>query len=216
MNILVKERYDLIWHFYNNSHGICFCKTENESVTEYSVLLSDVTGDFDAIIDDSDCIHLICQNKNGDIIYATHFNGQWRKTSLLKSKSQKPLFKNFTIKRVGNLLNLFYCIDYNGKTMLTHHIIENTSAEPQIIDNIKDDFSVTQDSNGNITVLYFSEIANEWGTKKYIWSQKSWSDFSAIKSLKDVKHPFLYTDINDKIHIVYERSDAVNELFENK
>lgn len=215
MNCFVKESYGVIWHFYHNSHGICFCKMTDENITEYQVLLPEGQEDFDVIVDDSDGIHMVFQNKEGDILYANHFNGQWRKTTLMQSKSQTCYPKSFVLKRVNNWLNLLYCIEYNGRKMLTHQIIDAEGNTPFVVDCIKDDFCVAQDSAGNISVVFYSETQKGWGMKSYIWSQKKWTDFSLINQLKDCKNPFLFIDKDDKMHIVYERELCIFEYYEN-
>lgn len=211
MNFFVKESYGVIWHFYHNTHGICYCKMVDENITEYQVLLPEGQEDFDIIVDDSNCIHMVFQNKEGDILYANHFNGQWRKTTLLKSKSQNCYPKNFSLKRVNNWLNLLYCIEYNGRKMLTHQIIEGTGNTPYVIDCIREDFYVSQDSSGNIVTLFYSETQKKWGIKKFIWSKKEWEDFYATDWLEGSKNAFLFIDNEDDLHIVYEREFCIYE-----
>ena len=65
----------------------------DENITEYSVLLPEGQADFDVLVDDSNCIHMVFQNRDGDIMYANHFDGQWRKTILLESKN-KGYYRN--------------------------------------------------------------------------------------------------------------------------
>ena len=216
MNCFVKESYGAIWHFYHNSHGICFCKMIDENITEYQVLIPDGQEDFDVIVDDSNCIHMVFQNGEGDILYANHFNGQWKKTTLMQSKNRTHYNKNIVVKRVGNWLNLLYCIEYNGKQMLTHQIIGSEECTPYVIDCIKEDFCVAQDTNGNIYVLFYSETKNVWGIRKYIWSQKNWDDFKEFENLAGCKNPFLFMDKEDKIHIVFEREFCIFEFFEGQ
>ena len=211
MNCFVKESYGVIWHFYYNAHGICYCKMTDENISEYKVLIEDGQEDFDVLVDDSNCIHMVFQNKDGDILYANHFNGQWRKTTLLKSKSQSCYPKNFRLKRVGNCLNVFCCIEYNGRKMLTHQIIEGLGETPQVVDCIKGDYCVAVDLCGNINLLYYSEIHKSYGTLKYVWSKKKWGDFSPLPILDNCKNPFLFSDMEDCLHIVYEKDFCVYE-----
>ena len=215
MNCFVKESYGVIWHFYHNTHGICYCKMTDENITEYQVLLPEGQEDFDVLIDDSNCIHIVFQNKEGDILYANHFNGQWRKTTLLKSKNQGYYPKNFSIKRVNNWLNLLYCIEYNGRRMLTHQIIEGRENTPYVIDCIKGDFCVSQDSSGNIIILFYSETQKSWGIRRFVWSKKEWDEFSAISLSEECKNVFLFTDSQDILHIVYEKDYCIYELQDN-
>lgn len=186
----------------------------DENITEYQVLIPDGQVDFDVIVDDSNGIHMVFQNNEGDILYANHFNGQWKKTTLMQSKNRAYYNKNLVMKRVGNWLNILYCIEYNGKQMLTHQIIGSDENIPYVIDCIKGDFCATQDTSGNICVLFYSETKKSWGIKKYVWSQKQWSEFTTTEKLADCKNPFLFIDREDKLYIVYERDFCIFEFFE--
>ncbi len=214
MNCFVKESYGVIWHFYHNAHGICYCKMTDENITEYNVLLADGQEDFDVLVDDSNCIHMVYQNREGDILYANHFNGQWRKTTLLESKSREYYPKNFTLKRINNWLNLLYCIEYNGRKMLTHQIIDSTRGTPEVIDCIKDDFCSVQDSSGNIILLYYSETHKSYGIRRFVWSKKEWDDFSAMSALESCNNIFLFSDAQDCLHILYDKNYSIYEFFD--
>ena len=215
MNCFVKETYNTIWHFYHNSHGICFCKMTDENINEYQVLLPEGQEDFDACIDDADGIHLLCQNTVGDILYLNHFNGQWRKTTLLQPKTPSAYKKDFSLRLTENCLNAFYCITYNGKRMLTHHIINGEGLPPSVIDCIDGSFC-TASGNEAIYLFYYSESIQSWGTKKYISSQRVWEEFLPLKVIKNCQNPFLYIDADDKMHIVYEDNGYIAEYFDGK
>ncbi|MBR5518610.1 MAG: hypothetical protein IKV86_06230 [Clostridia bacterium] len=216
MNCFVKESYGALWHFYHNAHGICYCKMNDENITEYSVLLPEGQADFDVLVDDSNCIHMVFQTNSADIVYANHFNGQWRKTTLLESKSKEYYPKKIILRRVNNWLNVLYCIEYNGRKMLTHQIVDNDLGSPQVIDCIKDEFFCVQDSMGNIILLYYSEIHKSYGIKKFVWSKKAWDEFEKINIAEDGKNLFLFCDKNDDLHILYERNFNIYKFFEGK
>ena len=187
---------------------------QDENITGYSVLMPDGRDDFDVCIDDSDSMHIVCQNGDGDILYINHFNDSWRKTILLKSKNKTSYNKDFSIIRVGNWLNVFCCIEYNDNRMLTHQIIDKDDVTPLVIDCIKYSYSVAKDSFGNIHILYYSETNKSWGIKKYVWSKKEWSDFSPVSEICDCKMPFLFIDSEDKIHILFEIDYSVKEFYD--
>lgn len=216
MDVFVKESYGVIWHFYHNRHGICFCKMKDDKISKYQVLIPDGQEDFDVIIDDTDTLHLVCQNTEGDILYFNYHDSKWGKATLLKSKNPTNYKKDFVIKRVGNWLNLFYCINYNGNRMLTHHMFERQGETPTVVDCIGSDFSVALDSLGNIYALFFSETHKKPGVRKYLWSQKRWEDFSPIDELLDAKNYFLYIDKEDKMHILFELSGCVKSYVEGE
>lgn len=216
MDCFVKESYGVIRHFYHNRHGICFCTMRDEKITEYQALLPDAREDFDVVVDDSNVTHMVCQNNDGDILYVNHQNGSWKKTTLLKSKKSTAYKKDFIIKRVGNWLNIFYCIEYNGKRMLTHQIVERDDVEPFVVDCISGSFSAATDSMGNIYLLFYSETQKCRGIRKYLWAQKNWEDFSAVEALRDAKNCYLYIDREDKLHVVYEIDGCIRHYTEEK
>jgi len=216
VNCFVKESYGALWHFYHNAHGICYCKMNDENITEYNVLLPEGQVDFDVLVDDSNCIHMVFQTKDGDMVYANHFNGQWRKTILLESKSKEYYPKKIVVRRVNNWLNVLYCIEYSGRKMLTHQIVDSELGSPRVIDCIKDEFFCVQDSMSNIILLYYSEIHKSYGFKKYIWSKKEWDEFEKINLPKEAKNLFLFCDKKDDLHILYERNFNIYRFFEGK
>ena len=213
MNCFVKESYGALWHFYHNAHGICYCKMNDENITEYNVLLPEGQEDFDVLVDDSNCIHMVFQKNDGDILYANHFNGQWRKTTLLESKHKEYYPKKIALRRVNNWLNVLYCIEYNGRKMLTHQLVDTNLGSPEVIDCIKDEFCCVQDSSGNIILLYYSEIHKSYGTKRYVWSKKSWEEFEKLKLSEDCKNLFLFCDKDDNLHILYDKNFNVYEFY---
>lgn len=215
MNCFVKESYGFIWHFCHNSHGICYCRMTDESITEYNVLIPDGMEDFDVAIDDSGCIHMVYQNKRGDILYANHFEDRWRKTTLLKSKSESCYPKDFVLKISDLRLDLLYCIEYNGRRMLIFQPIDNNQQSPCVIDCIKNQFCAVQDAQKNLVILYYSETQKSWGIKRFISIEREWTEFSAI-DLGECNNPFLYIDSDDKIRIVFDRNSTVIEFSEGK
>ncbi|MBQ2284139.1 MAG: hypothetical protein II244_00570 [Clostridia bacterium] len=212
MNCFVKESYGAMWHFYHNAHGICYCKMTDENITEYSVLLPEGQADFDVLVDDSNCIHMVLQTNSGDILYANHFNGQWRKTTLLESKSKEYYPKKIVLKRVNNWLNVLYCIEYNGRKMLTHQLVDSALGTPEVIDCIRNEFCCVQDSSGNIILLYYSELHKAYGIKKYIWSKKKWDEFEKIKQPEGGRNLFLFCDKNDVLHILYDKNFNIYKI----
>ncbi len=213
MNFFVKESYGVIWNFYHNSHGICYCKMTDDNITEYNVLIPDGQEDFDVAIDDSDCIHMVYQNKDGDILYVNHFENTWRKTVLMKSKSKRAYPKNFVIRVGDDGLYILYCLEYNTRKMLVHHVVNGEYEEPFVVDCIKNEFCTDCDIEKNPVVFYYSMAEKSWGIKKYMHNEKKWGDFQNIEIPSDIKNPFLYIDTEGNEHIVYENDMSILEYF---
>lgn len=211
MNFFVKESYGHIWNFYHNSHGICYCKMTDENITQYNVLLPDALEDFDVVIDDSDCIHMVYQNNSGDILYVNHFENVWRKTVLMKSKSKTAYPKKLSLKIGGDKLELLYCVEYNGQKMLVHQYVTGEYTEPTVVDCIKNDFCAAYDKEKNLVVFYYSMTENEWGLKRILRDEKKWGQLQTKNISADAKNPFLHMDVDGKEHIVYERDMSIVE-----
>jgi hypothetical protein len=171
----VKLSHGAIYHFCHNRQGICFCTMTDDKIREYEILLGNGRADFDVLVDDSDTLHLFCQDDTGSILYLKTEEKVWKKHVILQSKTPTSYAKNFNVQRVGSWLNLFYTVEYKGQKMLSHQIIGHSQV-PEAVDYILDKFSVAKDDMGNIYVLYTNH-KDELGWRKYVWSQKRWEDF---------------------------------------
>jgi len=179
MNCIVKLSNNDSWYFYyDSSNGICFSRLNSRSeMCESGVLSSDSPNDFDVICDEENNIHMCCQNNDGEIVYFRYKNNIWSKTILLKSKSNSTKKKHFHLFSVNGWINILYILEYRGKNMLTHHIPERNSGEPEVVDYIGESYTASKDLYGNIHILYDSETNSAFGCKTYMWSQKKWSEF---------------------------------------
>ncbi|MBQ7076299.1 MAG: hypothetical protein IJM94_05815 [Clostridia bacterium] len=200
MEHFVKPSYGKMWHFCHNSQGICYSSIVGKQASSYEVLLSDGQPDFDVIIDNKDCIHLVCQNGNGDIIYMKRVKDKWESQTLMQSKSKENYPKNFTIVLVGNQVNILYSLQYKSSKIIAHQIIESDKT-PEVLDYIDGEFSVTKDKSGNIFVLYQSNTYGNFGYMAYIWNKKEWSDFVAVPVEGKVINPHIFVDKSNKLHI---------------
>ncbi|OQB12665.1 MAG: hypothetical protein BWY15_02124 [Firmicutes bacterium ADurb.Bin193] len=201
----VKQTYGVMWHFCHNTGGICFCRMTSDHITEYEVLLSSGQKDFDVLIDDTDTIHLVCGDDSGSMIYISNRDKTWKKYTVMQSKTIEVSPKNFNIYRVGNWINVIYSIDYKGKRLLSHQILESSNP-PGAIDYTEGEFCTTKDLDGNIYVLYNNQ-SGALGWRKFAWGKKEWSDFTAITAGEGLISPYIYVD--DKIHIAGIRDDSV-------
>ena len=209
---LVKRSYGFMWHFCHNSSGICFCSMTNSHITEYEVLLPGGQSDFDVQIDDSDTAHLVCQDSGGNIIYIKNEDKVWKKFTLLKSKTASAYPKNFKIIRVGNWINIIYTVESGGKRLLSHHILENSDI-PNAVDYAMGDFDCTRDEYGNIYILYTNSEGSA-GWRKFLWSRKEWSDFTAVSKNGRLSKPYIFVD--EKIHITASVEDNIIYISETE
>jgi len=198
MEHFVKPSYGRIYHFCHTKHGIC---VSSNGTAEYQVILPDGEEDFDVTVDNNDGIHLVCQNKNGDIIYITKNGDNWDAQTLMQSRSRKSSKKNFSVQRAGNWINIIYLLEYKNSYVITHQIIGSNNSTPDVLDYTNGEFSVAKDSYNNIYVLYYSLTYKNIGYMVYTWSKKEWSQFTPLHIEGVVTVPHIFVDKSDTLHI---------------
>ncbi|MBE7049128.1 MAG: hypothetical protein E7393_07225 [Ruminococcaceae bacterium] len=173
---------DKWWHFFIKPfYGLCFRKKEGSRFSNFEVLLSDACDDF-CVLSVENQIHLVCQDKNGSILYLVMQDEMWRKTVLLESKSGTVYPKHFTLISIGGFINLFYIIMYKEKYMLVHQIITMEDRPPTVVDRIENTippFLVAAHTGTDISILYENESGTV-GTRLYRWSRKTFAGFIPV------------------------------------
>lgn len=212
MNSIVKLSNNDSWYFYYDSrNGICFSRLNSQGeMSESGVLSADSPDDFDVICDESNNIHMCCQNRDGHIVYFRYKGGVWNKTILLKSKSNSTKKKHFHLFSINGWINLFYVLEYRGKNMLTHHIPERNNGEPEVVDYIGESYTVSKDLYGNIHIFYDSEIKSAFGGKTYTWSKKKWSDFNPMPHLDNCDTLLTTFNNDNKLMIITAKNKEIH------
>lgn len=161
--------------------GICAKKLNSSE--EMTVVFDNGCFDFDVISDFNQTIHLICQDKNGNVMYFIYTNSVWQKKCLLVSKNATPYTKSFKLIKVKNLLFTLYTIVKDSRSMLVcqHLNSENTPIVCDYITNAPRSFFTYLHTNSDIDIFY-QNSSGVLGYKKYIWSKK---DFGAFCELCD-------------------------------
>ena len=193
----VKLSHGAIYHFCRNNQGICFCVMTDERIREYEILLQNGREDFDVLVDDSDTIHLVCQDDTGSIIRLKKEGEVWEKYTVLQTRTPTSYAKNFNLQRVGSWLNILYTVEHKGHKMLSHQII-GQSENPDAVDYIKGNFSVAQDDTGDIYALY-TNISGVLGWRKFLWSKKEWTEFNAVSTRGELTSAHIFVD--ETVHI---------------
>lgn len=189
---LVKHSHGYMRHFcHSPKNGIYLCTMTNAHITGYEVLMAEGQNDFDMLIDDDDVTHIVCQDSEGNIIYIKNENGVWEKYTLLKSKTSSSYPKNFRIFLTDNLINMIYAVDYKGKRLLSHHMLESSDV-PVAIDFAAGDFACAKDEGGNIHLLY-TNGNGVTGWRHFSWNTKQWGEFTAASDEK-LKNPYVFSD----------------------
>lgn len=191
--------YENTWmRFFINRFGLCVSKMEHNRFSGFEILLSDAKDDFCAA-HGGELISLVCQTKDGDILYLTYDGSVWEKTILLKGKEKKSYNKYFTLVPIGKFMNLFYVINHEGKSMLIHHILDGAAVSPEVVDYINPSgirFFAAPHISSDISLSY-TNLNGICGTKIYRWSQKSFLHFVPLTKESGLLPPFAYITAAD-------------------
>ncbi len=215
-NYIVKQSSGDEWYFSHRENiGICFGSIIDKRMSNFEILLKDGKGDFDVIVDNEDIFHLICQDKNGDIIYLIYRDNKWLKYVILKSKTNKSYRKYFKILSINNQINLLYIIDYKEEKLLVHQILNGETQPPNVVGLISEaslPFCSTFDASGNIYVYYKSKATeNNTGYSKYSAIKKEWQIFIPIDNFPlSSQLPYVIIDKNNMLHLAYVKKTDNN------
>ncbi len=203
-NIIVKTKENRVLYFYNDK-GLCIKNLINLN-TNSKMIYEDARGDFDVIEMSGGEVGIICQDKDGCIVFLRESGREYLKSTLLLNKNKSVYDKHFTLLNHGKWLSVVYIVDYEGKKILSHQIVDKENQTPYAIDEISNDkyFAFT-DKGNNIILLYNKE--NEAGYRIYKWGSKEWSDYIKLTDGN------IITAADDYMENIYILSENENRQF---
>ncbi len=200
---------NIFLRFSLDKPGLCVQKLENNRFSEKQILLSNAKEDFCALADDA--VHIVCQSESGSIIYLTFDGKTWKKTVLLESKEGRAYRKYFNLLKLGNLVNLFYTINHEDKTLLIHQILDGTYSEPEVVDFVTPcgvRFCISEHISSDVSITYKNQNG-VCGSKVYRWSKKSFMQFVPFTENTDFEPHFI--NITDRGTYLIGVSDTGDE-----
>jgi len=177
----------------------------------------DAFEDFSVITTESG-IHLVCQNLQGSILYVRYDGDAWKTEHLLESREKHAVFKNITLKKIGNFIHLFYVVFSKENHILIHQLLGKPGGQPKVVDYIHDaEFSVCNHQTSDMTVLYRNS-EKVYGTKKYRWSKKEFDAFVPLDCGCNLEHAVIMADKDENLSIAaYAKFDKfLNILYLTK
>lgn len=212
-NFLLKKSTGTIVHiFFRKKYGICWRKLEEGySWTKPSIILDDAYNDFHADIDSNDSIHIVFQDRKGNINYSIIRGNKRDNTIVLNSKSASPYNKYISMNIQQSTIDLFFIIKHKNDQMLSHQIIrDNKPFNPKVIGYVSEDprpYSYISDRN-NTAVFYQYPDNNliKLYTKTFDYSKETWYDFAPITEFNgNSSHPKPVMDNSGTIHLCYQK-----------
>ncbi len=157
----------LKYHVTDDGRLICTDKDGTESL-----ILTDVSNEFDAYKDLRGNTHFLLQGACGELIYLKNELETWKKYSILKSRKGIKRIHSIRLVKSGNYLCAFYIMEHDGNRLMIKHRFseENLYEEPEVlgINDGKRNFSLCTCENEYH--LYYRDSEN--GTREFIMDDK--------------------------------------------
>ncbi|MBU5254936.1 hypothetical protein [Tissierella praeacuta] len=164
---------------------------------------------YSTFIDENNIIHLIALINTGELNYYKYINGEWSKAKIAKFNMKSNIYNQVEILMIKNKLHILYNYSnlINSNIWTIQHVIygseEKYNAIRYISNKTPDPFVVDVDSQGNIHLLYRSNMNTpQIYHSFYSPYTKSWSSLSKQISSDNYINfpPFLFIDSQDNLH----------------
>ncbi len=185
---------DTWYHFFiKPSRGLCVSKRTDVRYVFSDTLLPEAISDFSVVAAEQE-IHIVCQDRKGSIYYIRFDGAKKTVHHLLESREKTSAFKNITLAKIGEFVNLFYVISSKEGFVLIHQILGETISSPKPVDYTKDtNFSLCNRKTSDLTLIYHSK-EGVLGTKKFKWSKKEFEPFFPLEIGCDLTHEIVTCD----------------------
>lgn len=187
--------------YHTDDEGHLVCTRDNGAV---SIILNDVSNEFDAVITPSKELHFIIQGIDGELIYLKKADDTWKKYNIFKSRSGIKKIHRLTLDYCEEKLCAFYIMEHSGRLLMVKHRFrsEYLYEEPEVVGvcDARKDFCIVKDGNGE-TNLFYKDISGE---RKHLIFGKDYNKKSSaiIKTDKDILQlKAMY--LGEKIYAVY-------------
>ena len=163
-----------IYLFENN--GLCMKDLTSYS-NRYKLIYPELAGDFCVVDTGFGEMGIICQNKEGSIVFIKENDGEFIKTILLNSKNKLVYDKHFVLLLHGRWLGI---IEYKENNLLSFQLADNENEPPMAVDYIKNKKYFTfVDDDYNRIFIYNKE--SSFGYKAFKWSQKRFEEYEVLE-----------------------------------
>lgn len=125
------------------------------------IIYKNVSSDFDVISEGNGNIHIVIVSLTGALLYLRYSADGWKKYTVLDSRGSGKRINGVRLLNINGRINAFYCIEYESRMMLIHHIFDaaDMSREPSVVDyvGLRCAYSVCTDDSFNIHIVFSGE-----------------------------------------------------------
>lgn len=201
--------------FYKDGTGILLSVlSKRNQWTEPLVLLKNCHPDFSACVDETDNIHVLCQDNDGNLMHIYSNNNDWNIETILKSRNPTPYNKYLHMVFFQEVLIFFFVIEYGGRKILSYLVKEKDKlSAPRVIDYVpyvNKPYHVILSPNNSLHVVYkfIERGSGQIGYKTYLKEEDTWGDFIPITNYKgDSILLSAGSDINGSIHLLWQKDE---------
>ena len=177
-DFIIKTNNGRCIYLFDND-GLCMKDLTSYS-NRYKLIYPESAGDFGAVDTGFGEIGVICQNKEGSIVFIKENDGEFIKTILLNSKNKIVYDKYFVILLHGRWIGISYIIEYKENNLLSFQIVNNENEPPMAVDYIKNKKYFTfVDNDYNRMFIYNKD--DGFGYKAFKWSQKRFEEYEFLE-----------------------------------
>ena len=226
---VVKQADGTLWNFtYKDNFGIIYRTFDENSWSNYNVLVKDASNAFSALILPDNRICIIYQSSSGNLLLKVYSGNEWMEYSILHKKGNSATDIHFKTMYALEKIQIFYSIlqSHDNIRTLFHQTLtlsnELKVSSPVFIDttnvNHVNQFVVHELGDNTICIMY-QKLLNKYELGYKIFDDKSenWSKFYNVD-----KNISPYTDYslcsgNDKLNILYIKNNGIsNALYNSK
>lgn len=196
MNCILYTNKTFLYFFHSHTDGLMLKCKKNGRWEEGLSLCRNALDGFFVYKDENEAIHILCADKENNIVYIHGKNFSWNNYILSKINNDiTPL--QFHIAKAGTLINFFYTALYKGEVILVHCVM-GKNAKPEIIDTL---FSAS-DFHINSSKIYYTNKNKALGFRDF--SDSKPGSFVLIE--QDALYPY-HTSNHGNEYILYKKDD---------
>lgn len=199
--------------------------SKNNTLVNTSNVLDKKVIDYSADIDKKDQIHLLCLTQEGNLVYNILLDDEWSSHILTKLDVKSNRYKHFILRVIKNNIHIFYGASnlMNSKLWSIIHIYDHNKKwnKNTVISmtpgNFPASYFVDFDKSGNIHLVF--EDKNK-GTQLIYYTYfntflRKWTKIpqQISNSKSNNNNPYLFVDIQNNVHVVWNASkDSYKKL----
>lgn len=179
-----------ILDFHHAESGGLGVRVLNKSGIWLSPMLieENISHGFSSYLDTKDKVHILFQDRRGNLKYTMYGSKNWKTMILLSSKKPIACEKHLHVKGFKDRMYFFYVLEHDGNRLLSFQSCENGAISlPRVIDYIDGDSGLygVLEANGSLFVFYRYAFGNrnQVGYKRYLAENDAWSEFITLSDL---------------------------------